>query len=318
LARTSDVFLTSFLPELRARLRIDVDDIKAVNPRIIYVRGSANGIEGPEANRGGYDGCTFWGRGGAADICTPSQCDYPVPPPGGAFGDVLGGLTIAGGISAALLHRERTGEASVVDCSLLGMGVWATSFTLAACAAFGMDRLQVGGGDRKQNANPLVGTYKTSDDRFLSLVMMQSDRFWPELVTVMGHPELVDDPRFVDSAARADNRVECHEALDMIFATKTFEEWKVVLADVKGVWSPVQTPGEILSDPQVVANGYVREVEGSDGDTFQLVAAPVQFDEARPTLNRGPEHGEHTDEVLQELGYDMDRLIELKVDGTIL
>jgi crotonobetainyl-CoA:carnitine CoA-transferase CaiB-like acyl-CoA transferase len=241
-----------------------------------------------------------------------------VPPPGGAFGDVLGGLTIAGGISAALFHRERTGEARVVDCSLLGMGVWATGFTLAACAAFGMERLAVGAGDRKQNANPLVGNYKTSDGRFLALVMMQADRFWPELVTVMGHPELVDDPRFADSASRADNRVECHETLDAIFATKPFEEWKAILADVKGVWSPVQTPGEILTDPQVVANGYVQEVTGSDGSTFQLVAAPVQFDGEQSTLTRGPDHGEHTDEVLQDLGYDMDRILQLKVDGTIL
>ncbi|MBA2281529.1 MAG: CoA transferase [Acidimicrobiia bacterium] len=316
LAATSDVFLTSILPEARAKLRIDLDAIRAVNPDIVYVRGSANGQKGPEAGRGGYDASTFWARGGAADICTPASVEYPVPPPGGAFGDVLGGLTIAGGISAALLHRERTGEALVVDCSLLAMGAWATSFSLAAAAAFGLDRMPMG--VREQNANPLVNTYKTGDGRFLSLVMMQSDRFWPELVTTVGRPELIDDPRFVDAAARAENKAACYTVLDEIFASRPLAEWRVVLADTEGVWAAVQTPGEVLVDPQIVANGQVRDVVGADGSQFRLLAPPLTFDETPPDLGRGPDLGEHTDEVLTELGYDTDKLIDLKIKGAIL
>lgn len=317
LARTADVFVTSFLADVRRKLRIDVDDIRAVNPDIIYVRGSANGQRGDEATRGGYDAATFWARGGAADICTPVQCDYPVPPPGGAFGDVLGGLTIAGGIAAALFHRERTGEAQVVDCSLLGMGVWATGFSLAAAAAFGLDRMPIGG-DRRGNANPLVNTYRTSDDRFVSLVMMQSDRFWGPLMELAGRADLVTDPRFADAAARAENKAECYEELDALFASKTLEEWKDLLARQDGVWAVVQTVGEILQDPQVVANDLVREVEGPSGDRFRLVAPPLEFGEQPPEIKRGPELGEHTDEVLLELGYDMDTVIQMKVDGAIL
>jgi len=317
IAATSDVFLTNFRPQARRKLRIDVDDIRAVNPTIVYARGSANGQRGPEAERGGYDNCTFWGRGGSADTMKAPDA-YPPPQPGGAYGDTLGGLTIAGGIAAALLQRERTGQSVVVDCSLLAMGMWATAFTIAACATFGIERLPVGGGSRYDTPNPLVSTYRTSDNRYLSLVMLQSDRYWPDLVRRLGRPDLIDDPRFADSAARQANKRECIELLDEIFATATFAEWKERLADSEGVWSPVQTLGETITDPQAVANGYIRDVEAEDGSTFKLVAAPLQFDETPPDITRAPGHGEHTDELLTELGLDMDRILELKVQGVVL
>jgi crotonobetainyl-CoA:carnitine CoA-transferase CaiB-like acyl-CoA transferase len=317
LAATADVFLTNFLPSARAKLRIDVEDIRAVNPNVVYVRGTGLGDRGPERNQGGYDNCTFWARGGSADIATPDEVDYPINQPGGAYGDSLGGLVIAGGISAALLHRERTGQAKVVDCSLLAMGTWATSFTIAGAAAFGLERFPMGGG-RAASPNPLVNTYRTSDNRFLSLVILQADRFWPELVQVIGRPNLEKDPRFVDSKARNENKDACVAALDEAFAARTLEEWKEVLKAVKFVWAPVQTSGDIMRDPQVVANGYIRDVVGSDGNTFKLVAAPLQFDESPPDIIRAPQHGEHTDEVLQELGLDMDEIVDLKVKGALL
>lgn len=316
LAAGSDVFLTNLLPGARARLRIDVDDIRAVNPSIIYARGTANGPAGPESHRGGYDNCTFWARGGSADtIKTPSMA-YPPSQPGGAYGDTMGGLTIAGGIAAALLQRERTGVAATIDCSLLAMGMWATSFTIAGAAAFDRDRL--GTADRVDAPNPLVCTYRTADDRFLSLVMLQSDRYWPELMEAVGRSDLVDDERFVDAGARARNNRACVAVLDEIFATRTLAEWKDVLADIKGIWSPVQTPGEILEDPQVKANGYVAEVVGAHGGSFKLVTTPVQFDGQPAQPRRAPGHGEHTDEILGELGMDMDAILELKIAGAVL
>jgi crotonobetainyl-CoA:carnitine CoA-transferase CaiB-like acyl-CoA transferase len=109
------------------------------------------------------------------------------------------------------------------------------------------------------------------------------------------------------------------ETLDEIFATRDFDVWRRVLMDVEGVWAPVETAGELLEDPQVVDNGYVREVMAQSGTTFRMVPSPLQFDEAPPDLTRAPDHGEHTDEVLQELlGLDTDQLLELKVKGAIL
>ncbi|TMK83457.1 MAG: CoA transferase [Actinobacteria bacterium] len=315
LVATADVFLTNYLPGPRKKLGLDVEELRAVNPNLIYVRGSGHGERGPEREKGAYDGSTFWGRVIAAQA-TPSDREWPLNQPFAAFGDLMGGLTIAGGISAALFHRERTGEATVVDTSLLALGMWATGANILAAGLFGMT--QVPGGSRDQMPNPLVNMYRTKDGRFLTLMMLQSDVFWPDLVTVIGHPELAEDARYKDAAARFENRVECIATLDSIFAEKTFEEWREILQQAKGVWEPVETPGELIEDPQALANGYVREIELESGTSFRIVPSPLQFDETPPDLTPAPGHGEHTDEVLLDVGYDMEQLLDLKVKGAIL
>ena len=315
LVATADVFLTNYLPGPRKKLGLDVEELRAVNPNLIYVRGSAHGKRGPEREKGAYDGSTFWGRVIAAQA-TPSDREWPLNQPFAAFGDLMGGLTIAGGISAALFHRERTGEATVVDTSLLALGMWATGANILAAGLFGMT--QVPGGSRDQMPNPLVNMYRTKDGRFLTLMMLQSDVFWPDLVTVIGHPELAEDARYKDAAARFENRVECIATLDSIFAEKTFEEWREILQQAKGVWEPVETPGELIEDPQALANGYVREIELESGTSFRIVPSPLQFDETPPDLTPAPGHGKHTDEVLLDVGYDMEQLLDLKVKGAIL
>src|SRR5579875_919775 len=302
LAATADVFLTNFLPNQRKKLHIDVEDIRAVNPVIVFASGSAHGPLGPDANTGGYDNSTFWARAGAADTATPDELGYPVSQPGAAFGDVTGGLTLAGGIAAALLHRERTGEALTVDGSLLSQGAWSLGATLAASGAFGVARAP-----RYKPAdapNAMVNSYRTADGRFVFLVMLQTDRFWPKLVTAFGKPELINDPRFADLAAR--------------MAARPYDEVAELLNSTGGAWAPVQRPIDVLSDPQVVANGYVKELKDANGNPFKLVPAPLQFNGESGTPTRAPRHGEHTDEVLCELGLDMDTIIELKISGAIL
>ena len=316
LVAEADVFLTNFLPTGRRKLGIDVADLRAVNPDIIYARGSAGGQRGPEAERGGYDLATFWARGGSADIGTPAEMEYPVLQPGPAYGDVLGGVTLAGGVVAALLHRKCTGEAMVVDNSLLAMGMWATGATLAGAALFGLERLPSRRHD--EVPNPLVNYYRTKDDRYLLLNMLQYERFWPELMIAAGHPELATDPRFATGEAMAEHRGECIAVLDKIFAERTYAEWKSALADIRGVWAPVQRASEIIEDPQAKANGYLVDVEAADGSSFRLVPSPLQFDETPPVLTRAPDHGEHTDEVLQELGLTTEEILELKVQGAVL
>ena len=315
LVATADVFLTNFLPPLRASLGIDVDDIRKANPDCIYVRGSAQGPRGPESDKGGYDASHFWGRV-VAEWITPSGSPWPVDQPGAAFGDLLSSMSLAAGICSALLHRERTGETVVVDSSLLATALWATGVNIVAAGLFDMSNMPKV--DRRQMANPLANTYRTADGRFLTLTMLQSDRFWPELVRTIGRAELADDPRFCDAASRAEHRVACIDALEAIFATRTLREWQLVLGDIEGVWAPMQTAAELLDDPQVAANGYVREIEGDSGARFRVVPSPVQFDEAPPDLVRAPLHGEHTDEVLIDLGLDMDQIIDLKIKGAIL
>lgn len=314
LAETSDVFLTSFLPDARQSMKIDVEHIRARNPNIIYVRGSGTGQRGPEAGRGGYDAASYFARGGHAMSLTPPDLDYPISPRA-AYGDLPGGQTIAGGIAAALFHRERHGEASIVDVSLLSCAMWTISPDILASKLFGLPKLPHG--TREQNGNPLVNVYKTKDDRFLNITMLESDRFWPDLCEHLGHPELVDDPRFADSTARADHRAECIKTLDAAFAERTLDEWREAFADLLGVWAPYQLPIELHDDPQALANGYLLQIEGDDGP-FTVVANPVQFDETPPELVRAPEHGEHTEVLLLELGYDWDEISRLKDAGAIL
>jgi crotonobetainyl-CoA:carnitine CoA-transferase CaiB-like acyl-CoA transferase len=166
-------------------------------------------------------------------------------------------------------------------------------------------------------ANPLVGTYRTADGRHVSLVFLQSDRYWPDLCRALDREDLIDDPRFADHAARGANGEECVAVLDTEFGRRTFAECKALLGGLDAPWAPVQSIEELVDDPQVIANDYVGDVHLEGGESYRLPAVPVQFDERPPELRRAPEHGEHTEAVLLELGHDWDRIIELKNAGVI-
>jgi len=314
-AESSDVFLTSFLPSVRQRLRIDVEHLRAVNPNIVYARGSGQGVAGPDRDRPGYDGSVYWGRGGIAHALTPGDAKWPI---GGraAFGDLAGGMAIAGGIAAGLLQRATTGEAPVVDVSLLGLAMWQLSPDIVASGLYGGDPMPKF--SRSASPNPLVGSYRTSDGRFITLMMLQSDRYWAEFCTCIGRPDLGDDPRFADGASRFANREECVATLDQLFSERSYEEWRAVLADLSGAWAPVQMASELADDSQVKANGYLARVRRDDGKEYDLVANPVQMNETPDELRPAPEHGQHTEEILLELGFDWDAITTYKQAGAIL
>ena len=317
IAETADVFLTSFLPSARQKLQIDVEHIRAVNPNIVYVRGSGQGALGPDYDRGGLDGASYWARGGIANALTPPSAEWPIAPRP-AFGDLPGGMTIAGGIAAALFSRERTGVPPVVDVSLLGFAMWTLSPDIVASKLYGKDPLAQMRGSREKNPNPLVGQYKTKDGRFLSLMMLQADRHWPEVCERIGRPELIDDPRFSSGLARFENREECTRLLDEVFAGRTLDEWREAFQGMRGVWAPVQTALELYDDPQVGPNGYVVDIKRDDGVEFPLVASPVMFDEEKFELKAAPEHGQHTEELLLELGYSWEDIANYKGTGAVL
>jgi crotonobetainyl-CoA:carnitine CoA-transferase CaiB-like acyl-CoA transferase len=315
LVETADVFLTNYLPHVRAKLGIDVDDLRAVNPNLIIARGSGAGPLGPDAAKGGYDGASFWARGGVG-VSMPDREGWPPGQPTPAFGDVMGGLTIAGAIAAALLKRERTGEPSVVDVSLLATAMWQVSPMIIASKLFGFSKIPQG--DRTKSPNPGVGTYRTADDRHIALILLQSDKHWADFVERLGVPDMATDPKFADAAARAQNSGECIARLDEAFGAHPLDYWKDALATFDGVWSPFQTLDELYDDVQVQANGYLPTMTAGNGDDVQLVASPAQFDETAVSVQRAPEHGEHTELVLMDLGYDWDRIAEMKDSGAVL
>ena len=316
LVDTADVFLTNYLPPVRRKLRIDTDDIQARNPDIVVARGSGQGPQGPDAEKGGYDGASFWARGGLGSVMPDGPNGWPMGQPSPAFGDVMGGLATAGAIAAALVQRERTGHAPVVDVSLLATAMWQISPLVVASKLFGFDRMP--GGDRRLSPNPGVGVYRTADERYISLILLQSDKHWQQFAACLEAPDLVDDPRFADAAARAENGPECIDRLDELFEAHDLDHWKAALADFSGVWTPFQTLAELYDDPQVIANGYLPSMTAGNGDVVQLVASPAQFDEVHVTVERAPEHGEHTELVLAEAGVEWDKLAEMKESGAII
>ncbi|WP_416967990.1 CaiB/BaiF CoA transferase family protein [Streptomyces sp. 4F14] len=315
LIRESDVFLTNFLPDARAKLRIDVDDVRTINPDIIYVRGSGFGVHGEESGKGGYDSTAFWARGGSAAGVTPPDADRMTRMPAGAYGDSMGGMTIAGGVAAALYSRAMTGRPSVVDVSLIGVGAWATQFTVNLALMNG-GPLPVAARPRHGSAtNPLIGAYRTADGRWIELSMLQPGRYWAEFCTLAGRDDLAADERFDSTDKVMANAAEAADLVAELIASRPFAEWTRILARGDGQWAAVQNSWEVGQDPALRANGLIAPVVDADGVERELVASPVQFDGSAPGLTRAPQFAEHTDDVLRELGLSDEELLSLKIDG---
>jgi crotonobetainyl-CoA:carnitine CoA-transferase CaiB-like acyl-CoA transferase len=314
LAETSDVFITSFLSGVRRRLGIDLDDIRARAPSIIYGRNTGRGTKGPFAELGGFDATSFWSRAGLAVATSAPEQDVPTTMPAPAFGDSQTGFALASGVVAALLHRERTGEGMLVDTSLLNTGMWSMQTAIATTTLLGSEEMRR---PPRGSGAPLVNSYRTRDGRFIHLCMDQQ-HYWPSFCDAVGRPEWKADPRLATHEAREENADFCVKLVSALFADRTLAQWKDVLATQRGPFDPVQKAGELASDPQVVANGYMADVQDEAGRTLSLVAPPVKFDGARYETAPGPAHGAHTDEVLLEAGYDMDEVMQLKVEGAIL
>ena len=308
---TADVFVTSNLAPVRTKLRIDFDDVRAINPDIIYVRGTGWGNEGPMAEVGGYDMACGWASSGMAFKMTKGGIE-PLPQPP-AFFDLQGANTIAGAIGFALFKRANTGETSVVDVSLMHVGMWALSPDIVGAPYMG-DVANYG--DRRQAPNPLVNGYATKDDRWVYFVCLQPDRFWAEFCTLLSRADLLDDPRYADSHGRAEHRTELVDELDAMFNKMTLDEIKEKLAGFSGVWAPVLRPSELHAHPQVDVNGYLPSVTAHDGSDYRIVAAPVHFS-GYTTAPSGPapELGQHTEEVLLEAGLDWNAITALRESG---
>jgi crotonobetainyl-CoA:carnitine CoA-transferase CaiB-like acyl-CoA transferase len=314
LIASADVFLTNFRPGALTRLGLDAETLTERYPSLVYARGHGYGVRGPDADRPGYDASAFFARGGLAHVLTPPELGRPIGQRG-AMGDRNGAMALAFGMAAALLERTRTGKGSVVDVSLLATAMWTlSSDVLAALQGAKPRAMSISGSGY---VNPLVGTYATSDGRHISLVFLEADRYWPDFCRLIGREELVDDPRFVDLAARKEHAEECVELLTAEFASRTFAEWKALLSTIDAPWAPVQAVEELLDDPQVIANGYIDDVDPDGGPPYRLPSVPVQFDGHGPELRRAPEHGEHTELILQELGYSWDDIGELQAAGAI-
>jgi crotonobetainyl-CoA:carnitine CoA-transferase CaiB-like acyl-CoA transferase len=305
LLATADVFVTNLLPDSRARLRLDVDDLRAVNPQLIYARGSGQGARGPERARGAFDHTSFWCRSGIGHAASLTADEFQVLI-GPAMGDLTSGFALAAGVAGALVRRGRTGEGAVVDASLLSTGMW---------KLYDIDSLPR---QRHREAGiPLVAAYRTADAREVYFAGVRTDLDFRNLCQCLGHEELADHELFLTPALRTINNVALVAALDALVGAHPLSHWVEEFQSLQTPWSIAQTAREVHDDPKVIANDYLTTVMAQGRTPIDLVASPVQFDERPATLRPAPEHGAHTEEVLLELGHTWETIGALRETGAL-
>ncbi len=312
LVEKADVVLTSFLPPARRRLKIDVDDLRKINPKLIYARGSGQGPKGPEAERGGFDAGSFWSRGGIAHMLTePGKAPIMQR---AAFGDTIGATFIAGGIAAALYHREKTGQPTVIDVSLLGTACWLMAPDILGSIVMGRDLPH---SDRSRAPNPLMNTYLCKDDKWLMLMMLTPMRHWDEFCKAIEREDLLQEyplMKWIDEQVR----FQLVGILNEHFAKRSRQEWMDRLLQFDTIHAPVQTPTEIRSDPQVLENGYLVDYTHPTHGPFKVVSSPVQFDQQPTDVRRiAPDTGQDTEDVLIEYGFSWEDIGALKEQGVV-
>jgi crotonobetainyl-CoA:carnitine CoA-transferase CaiB-like acyl-CoA transferase len=293
----ADVFISNMRPAALKRLGFDHERLMDGRPRLIYALITGYGLSGPDAEAGAFDLGTCWARGGIADLLSVPGQDLPLQRSG--MGDHFAGVTAAGMISAALYHRERTGQGQFVSTSLVRVAAYQVSSDLNTKLMTGLDPAHP---VRTSPANPLANNYTAGEGKRFWLLGIESDRHWPALTRIVDRPEWEHDERFATWAQRAVNAAVLVSALDEIFATQPREEWaRRFSAEKDFFWSPVNEVAEVVADPQTVASGAIVAVE--DGSAARpMVATPVDFALTPATVRtRAPKLGEHTDEVLAEL-----------------
>lgn len=310
LVEAADVFLTSLRPQALTKLRLDVDDLRARNPRIIYARGNGLGFKGEEAGKAGFDASAFWARGGFAHVLTRPDAASPVRSRP-ALGDHAGSVSMAMGIAGALFRRERTGEATVVETSLLANAMWILSGDITYSQAPAFDEHSY---IRQEDRFPLMSAYKTRDNRWIQLMLLAPDAFWPGLCEMLEIMACVDDPRFATGQARMENGPALCAIIRQRIGTRDWAYWQPLFEAWNAPWELIRSVREVAADPQAAANGMVYDLAVEDGSRVQLVSGPVAYDGQAAPINprHAPGYGEHTDGVLTAAGFDAAAIADMK------
>ncbi len=308
----TDVFVTNLLPYRREKYGLTYEELIEHRPDLIYVSLTGYGSTGPDRNRAGYDYAAFWARSGIMNSL--GEPGDPPPPQRPAMGDMTNALVAAGSVAMALLARNRTGEGQEVDISLHNTGLWVMAADLTR-ALHGFDGPKP---SRREMPNPLWNSYRTKDDRWLQLVMLVPDMYWPQFCRAIERQELEKDERFATLQNRAVNRKELIAILDEVFATRTLAEWDKALDEQGIIWAPAQTLTEVVNDPQARARGAFAKMQHPNAGEVEIVDVPIKFGKSKVGV-RGPapELGQHTEEVLLEAGFDWDDIVKLRDEEVI-
>ena len=309
----ADVFVTNVRGGALARAGLGATTLLERNPRLIYGHITGYGLEGPDADRAAYDIAAFWARSGIAHLLTPDGGKLPFQR--GGMGDHSTGVQFAGAISAALFARERTGKGQLVSSSLLRQGVYTIGFDLNLVLGWGQHP-EIG--NRETMLNVCINNYTAGDGRRFWIVGLEGDRHWPPIARSIGRAEWLADERFRTARARARNARELISLLDAEFAKRSLDQWAEIFEGEPDMfWAPVNSPEEILNDPQLRHAGGLVEVPDEHGTTT-MVASPADF-AGTPWAPRwiAPRLGEHTAEILHEFGRSDDDIAGLVAGGAV-
>ncbi|MFC1963044.1 CaiB/BaiF CoA transferase family protein [Chloroflexota bacterium] len=308
LVKESDVFMQNMRNGVAARLGVDYATLSQINPKLVYGSASAFGAFGPDSDKPGFD---IVGQARSGLIAGLGEEDMPPTLGPAGTSDQVGAMMLAFGILAALVGRERTGVGQEIHASLLGSTLCLMGLAPALRSLVGIEMPR---SKRTKAENALWNIYKCSDDQWICLAHRYMWDFWEEFCRVIGHENLATDPRFCDPDAVKQNIEQLIAELDSIFATRPRDEWIRILSEGGDfIYAPVNDMGAALEDPQVMANGYVVEYDHPVLGKVKLLGHPVTYSksEVGPRLP-APEHGQHTEEVLLELGYTWNDIEQMK------
>ena len=309
----ADVFLNNLRPYEMQKFNLTYEAISARNPKIIYANLTGYGLRGPEKNSGGFDSVAFWARSGVMEMMHDPDTAPNVSR--GAYGDSITSLSLLAGVMTALFTRERTGIGQQVEVSLYNTAAWVLGFDITGCLVTGKDAPRP---QRKSMANPIWNHYPTKDSRWIMLGMTNAQTYWPEFCRAIDRPELEKDPKFADFNARQKNCIELIKIIEEIFRGKTYAEWLAHLRKFKLVWSPVVTPLEVTRDEQAIANDFFGEMDVPGHGKLKVLNNPIKLSKTPAGIRcRAPELGEHTSELLSNLGYNPEDVKRMKETGAI-
>ena len=313
LVAKADVFLNNLRPYEMEKFNLTYKTLSEINPKIIYANLTGYGQQGPEKNAGGYDSVAFWARSGVMDLMHEPEIAPNISRPG--YGDSLTSQSLLAGVMAALFIRERSGHGQEVEVSLFNSATFALGLDITGCLVSGEDSIRP---SRRTMGNPIRNIYPTSDKRWIMLGMTTSQPYWPSFCAAIEQPDLVEDSRFVTPEARAENAAELVSVIEKSFLTKTYSQWMDILSRNKLIWSPVKTPLEVTHDEQAIANEFFSEWDHPTYGKIKLLNNPIKLSKT-PAKNRcrAPELGEHTDQLLEELGYSPDEISKMHENGDI-
>ena len=308
----ADVFLNNLLLRRQATFGLDADTLLARNPRLVHATLTGYGLDGPDAARPGFDITAFFGRGGITHAITEPGGQAPRARP--AQGDHAAALAMLSAVLVALRLVERTREGQVVDVNLLATAAWTMATDLSSTLVDGQDPPLLG---RRRRRHALQESFRTADDRWV-LLFMPEPHWWERFCTAVDRPQWVDDPRLATVATRFEHMPEVTDLMDALFAERTLAEWGALLDAAGLTWAPAATVTEVAADPHAAAVGTFPSLEHPVAGSFRTVAAPMRLrGQDLAPRTPAPELGQHTGEVLTELGLTAAEREALVADGTV-